>query len=87
MKTKEGQRVAVLQHLAQGALTAEVAAEVLGVSLRQMHRLLAAYRQDGADAIRHGNQGRQPAHTTPAELRQRVITLIQTTVTTVTRNT
>ena len=79
MKTKAGQRVVVLQQLAQGARTAGVAAEGLGLSLRQVRRLVAADRQDGAEAIRHGNQDRQPAHTIPVAVRQRVITLVQTT--------
>ena len=60
-------------------MTAGMAAEVLGVSVRQVRRLLAAYREDGAAAVRHGNQGRQPAHTLSAELRQRVLALVQAT--------
>ena len=78
MKAKEQQRAVVLQQVAQGALTAGAAADVLGVSLRQVRRLVAAHRQGGADALRHGNQGRQPVHTISAEVRQRVLALVRT---------
>lgn len=73
------QRVAVLHELAQGQLTAAAAAAVLGVSERQVWRLLAAYRRGGAGALRHGNTGRRPMHTISAEVRQRVVALARTT--------
>ena len=79
MKAKAQQRAEVLQHVERGVLTAGAAAEVLGLSLRQVRRLVAAYHHGGADALRHGNQGRQPGHTISAEVRQRVIALVQTT--------
>ena len=78
MKAKEQQRAMVLQQVEQGALTAGAAAEVLGVSLRQVRRLVAAYQRGGAAALRHGNQDRQPAHTISAEVRQRVLALVRT---------
>jgi transposase len=78
VKAKEQQRAVVLQQVEQGALTAGAAADVLGVSLRQVRRLVAAYRQGGGDALRHGNQGRPPTHTISAEVRQRVLALVRT---------
>jgi transposase len=79
MASQDEARVAVVHEVAQGHLTASAAAEVLGLSLRQVRRLVAAYRQVGAAALRHGNLGRQPAHTLTAAVRQRVVTLAQTT--------
>ena len=73
------QRVAVVHEVAQGHLTAPAAAVVLGRSERQVRRLVAADRQTGATALRHGNTGRPPAHTLTAERRQRVVALAQTT--------
>ncbi|GAF80179.1 unnamed protein product, partial [marine sediment metagenome] len=35
------------------------AAEVLGLSLRHVKRILAAYRKEGAAALAHGNRGRK----------------------------
>ena len=79
MSTQEQRRAVVLEQVVQGRMTAGAAAEVLGLSLRQVRRLVAAYREDGAAALRHGNQGRRPAHTLSAAVRQRVIALVQTT--------
>ena len=53
------------------------AAEVLALSLRQVRRLLAAYRQEGVAALAHGNRGRAPHNRLKAELRQQVLTLAQ----------
>ena len=40
------------------------APELLGISERQLCRVLAAYRRDGAVALVHGNRGRKPRHIT-----------------------
>ena len=41
------------------------AAEVLGISERQVRRVLAAYRREGAAALVHGNRGRRPHNAVP----------------------
>jgi transposase len=79
MANTNERRVAVVHAVAQGQLTAPAAATVLGLSERQVRRLVAAYRHAGADALRHGNTGRPPARTIPAPVRQRVMHLAQTT--------
>jgi transposase len=76
---KTQQRVAVIHEVAQGAIVAASAATLLGVSERQVWRLLAAYRRAGAAGLQHGNTGRRPAHTLAAAVRERVVTLAQTT--------
>jgi transposase len=60
-------------------MTAVEAAESLGISERQVWRLLAAFRREGADAVVHGNRGRAPKQTLSPELRQRIAELAQTT--------
>ena len=40
----------------------------MGVSARHTRRMLAAYREDGAAALAHGNRGRSPANATPSAL-------------------
>ena len=72
-------RLYVLQHLDAGRLTADQAARVLELSVRQVRRLLASYRSDGLAGLVHGNAGRQPAHRTADELRDRLATLARTT--------
>src|SRR5450759_5548762 len=69
---KEQTRVKLLNEVNEGVLTAEEAAGLLGVSLRQVRRLLAAYRTEGVAAMAHGNRGRQPAHRIDPATRQRV---------------
>jgi transposase len=76
---KAQQRVAVMHEVAQGAVAPADAAALLGVSERQVWRLLAAYRRAGAAGLRHGNTGRQPAHALESALRERVLALARST--------
>ena len=68
-------RATVLTQLLAGALTNGQAADLLGVSVRQLQRLCAAYREDGPAPLVHGNTGRTPWHALPAEVRERVVAL------------
>jgi len=72
---KEQARLVVLGRVDRGELTAVAAAELLGVSERQVRRVLAAYRRDGAAAVAHGNRGRASPRALDAELRARVVAL------------
>lgn len=72
---KEQKRLMVMNELLAGRLTGAEAAEVLGVTLRQTRRLLAAYRQGGAAAMAHGNRGRSPVNRVAAEVVMAVIQL------------
>ena len=78
-RSRAEQRVAVLAHLARGAVNEDQAAAILQLSARQLRRLAAAYRSGGPAALRHGNAGRDPANRTAAELRERVVALAETT--------
>ncbi|MHC1578721.1 MAG: helix-turn-helix domain-containing protein [Dehalococcoidia bacterium] len=55
MSKKEQKRLMVLNGIETGRVTAREVAEVLGLSLRHMRRILAAYRKEGAEALAHGN--------------------------------
>jgi len=57
----EQRRVMVLNHLEKGAVTVGESAWLLGISERQVKRLRAEYRQEGAAALMHGSRGRRPA--------------------------
>jgi transposase len=76
---KEQTRLLVLGKVDRGEVTASEAAPLLGVGLRQVRRLLAAYRQEGAAALAHGNRGRVPVHTVDDRMRQRVVELAGST--------
>ncbi|HEU5200922.1 MAG TPA: ISNCY family transposase [Ktedonobacterales bacterium] len=79
MNTQEQKRLLVLNRLLCADLTMQEAATLLALSTRQVRRMLAAYRKEGAAALVHGNRGRQPAHTISPEVRQRVVELARTT--------
>jgi transposase len=77
LSKREQRRVMVLNKVERGEMTGVAAAVMLGLSVRQVRRLLAAYRQEGVAAVAHGNRGRQPSHTIPASARQAVLDLAQ----------
>jgi transposase len=54
------------------------AAAMLRLSVRQVFRLKARVRAQGARGVIHGNTGRRPANAKPASLRQRVVELHET---------
>ena len=66
MNQKEQARLSVLNSVLEYQVPIVQAAEVLGVSPRHARRLLAAYRQDGATALAHGNRGRRPHNAIPS---------------------
>lgn len=77
MTREELRRIEVLSRVDSGLLTALDAAKLLELSVRQVRRILAAYRKEGPAALAHGNRGRKPAHTIPVETRKRVVELAQ----------
>jgi len=69
----------VLNRVGEGWMGAGMAAEVLGLSVRQTRRLLAGYRKEGAAALAHGNRGRSPYNKVGDALRGRVAELAGST--------
>ena len=58
MSQKELHRLERIQQVRQGRLTVVRAAELLGLSRSQVHRLLQAYDVDGADGLASKKRGR-----------------------------
>ena len=77
LNPREQQRGMVLNQVERGELTGRQAAGLVGLSLRQVRRLLAAYRREGVAALAHGNRGRSPVHALSEETRKRVVALAQ----------
>ena len=75
LNTQEQKRVLVLNRILAGQLSTVEAAILLNLSHRQVQRMLAAYRKEGAAAVIHGNRGRKPTHRIEDEVRQQVIAL------------
>ena len=79
LNTQEQKRLMVLNRLVVGQLTAVEAAVLLTLSERQVRRLFAAYRKEGAAALAHGNRGRKPVQSISEEVRRQVIERATTT--------
>src|SRR5260370_11704229 len=78
LNTQEQKRMMVLNRLLVGQLTAVEAAVLLDLSERQVRRLRAAYRKEGAAALVHGNRGRKPVQSISEQVRRQVIELAST---------
>jgi transposase len=76
MSERELNRVEVLSQVSRGGMTAAIAAQVLGLSRRQVHRLLKRFRSDGPAAIRHRARGRVSNRRIDPAVREFAMTLV-----------
>jgi transposase len=76
LTVREQKRLFVITEVLSGRWSASQAATKLDLSLRQMRRLLAAYRRDGPAGLVHGNRGRASPRRIPPEIREQVLSLI-----------
>lgn len=76
---REEQRVRVLTELEAGRITRVLAGELLGVSERQVYRLVRRYRGEGPGGLVHGNRGRPSAQRISEDTRQAVQSLARGT--------
>lgn len=74
----EQTRLEVLNRVVAHQLDVGRASELLGVSERHAWRILAAYKENGAAALAHGNRGRAPVNALPKETSERVVDLAAT---------
>ncbi|HEX2922681.1 MAG TPA: ISNCY family transposase [Chloroflexota bacterium] len=74
----EQKRLLVLNEVIGGRLTARKAGELLKLSERQLRRILADYRKEGAAALVHGNRGRKPVNVVEESVREQVLELART---------
>jgi transposase len=79
LNKKEQRRLMVLNLVGAGKMTAEEAGGLLGLSMRHVRRILAAYRKEGAAALAHGNRGRKPYNALNGGVRKQVVELAQST--------
>ena len=75
LNQKEQKRLLVLNELLAGRLTGQEAAEVLGLSLRHTRRIIAAYRQEGAAVLAHGNRGKRSHRRIAESAEEKVVAL------------
>lgn len=77
MSERELNRVEVLSQVSRGRLTAVSAANVLGLSRRQVHRLLKTFQAEGPAAIRHKARGRASNNRIDPGVREFAVTLVR----------
>ena len=77
MSERELYRIEVLAQIDDGRLTVENGANMLGLTRRQVFRLLKRYRSDGAPAIRHKARGKPPNNRIHKAKRAYALTLIK----------
>src|SRR6185437_10863694 len=75
LSAQEQRKAEVLVRLDAGRLSATEAAELLGMSARQVRRLRARFSQEGLGAAGHHNQGRSPVNRTDPRIVEQIIAL------------
>jgi transposase len=68
-------RYQVLHEVELGRMTLTEAADILGLSYRQAHRLMKAFKQDGIDGLRNKSVGQPGHHACDPALKEEVIFL------------
>jgi transposase len=72
LKPKEARRIHVMEQVVAGKLTTREAAELLGLSSRQVFRLKTRFALEGLAALVHKNRGRPPKHAVPPAVKELV---------------
>lgn len=75
MSAREWKRLDAVEGIGRGKLTTSEAAEVLGLSTRQVRRLRRSVEKRGAAGVVHGSREREPSNRVPKELRERIVGL------------
>ena len=77
MSDGQWKRLDAVRRIKQAALTVVEAARIVGVSERQMRRIVAAVKKRGSAGVQHGNAGRSPAHRMKSGIRKLVVKLMR----------
>jgi len=78
MSERDVRRIEVLTEVLSGRRTVASAAIVLAVSVRQVHRLLIRFRDDGGGALIHKGRGQASNHRLSQGIREYALELIKT---------
>lgn len=79
MSRKERDRLTVFARVKDRELTRKAGAELLGLSLRQMHRLMVRYRSEGDGGLVHRSRGRASSRRVDSADRERALDLYRGT--------
>lgn len=75
MSKREWKRLEAVERIGGGKLTTGEAAEVLGLSTRQVRRLRRAVEKRGATGVVHGSREREPSNRVSEEIREQILKL------------
>ncbi len=78
MSTKELNRLEVMQRLCEKRMSQREAGRILDLSVRQIKRLLRAYRQKGAAGLVSKHRGRKGNNRLSEEVKKRALNLLKT---------
>jgi transposase len=78
MSAKELSRLEVMHRLSEKRMSQKEAGRILNVSVRQVKRLLKAYRQQGAAGLVSKHRGRRSNNRLPEEVKQKALNLLKT---------
>jgi len=78
MSTKELSRLEVMQRLSRKQMRQKEAGQMLDLSVRQIKRLLRAYREKGAAGLVSQHRGRKANNRLPEEVKRKVLNLLKT---------
>ncbi len=79
MTSRDQRRAWILTQLLVGQVSTCEAAELMGLSERQVWRLRRGFERDGPAALVHGNRGRPSSRRLPEPQRARIVELARTT--------
>jgi len=77
MSSKEVNRISIMEKVLKKEIKQKQAAQILGLSLRQIIRLKKKYRQKGAQGLIHGNRRRVSNHRIPDKEIDRAIKIVK----------
>ncbi len=74
----EQRKYEVIKRLVDESGNKDRAAMTLGITRRQVNRLISTYKKEGKAAFVHGNRGRKPSRATPESIKKDVLDLYRT---------
>ena len=78
LRMKEQKKYEVIKELVEHGGNKERAALKLGITIRQVNRLIIIYKERGKEGFVHGNRSRKPATTLNKSLSEDIILLYKT---------
>src|SRR5687767_8996338 len=77
MNDQELKRLRIIQDLVSERIKAKAAAEVLGLSRRQVHRLRERFGRTGAPALASPRRGKRSNRQLPSSVRRQVLDIVR----------